>query len=75
MGGTEREKFEERRYLWRPQVVKLYDESKTYIDGKWLTIPILSADDLHDVTKLLIMKRPAAHSSSRPKPSRKVSSR
>ena len=58
MGGAEREKFEERRYLWRPQVVKLYDESKTYIDGKWLTLSISSADDLHDVTELLIMKRP-----------------
>ena len=34
MGGAEREKFEERRYVWRPQLVKLYDEAKTYIDGK-----------------------------------------
>src|SRR3546814_5375095 len=29
MGGAEREKFEERRYVWRPQLVKLYDEAKT----------------------------------------------
>lgn len=36
MGGAEREKFEERRYVWRPQLVKLYDEAKRYIDGKWL---------------------------------------
>lgn len=34
MGGPEREKFEERRYVWRPQLVKLYDEAKTYVDGK-----------------------------------------
>lgn len=58
MGGAEREKFEERRYVWRPQLVKLYDEAKTYIDGKWLTLTISSADDLHDVTELLTMKRP-----------------
>jgi hypothetical protein len=58
MGGAEREKFEERRYVWRPQLVKLYDKAKTYIDGKWLTVAISSADDLHDVTELLIMKRP-----------------
>jgi hypothetical protein len=58
MGGAEREKFEERRYVWRPQVVKLYDEAKTYIDGKWLTIGISSKDDLHDAKELLIMKRP-----------------
>ena len=58
MGGAEREKFEERRYVWRPQLVKLYDDAKTYIDGKWLTLAISSADDLHDVTDLLTMKRP-----------------
>lgn len=58
MGGAEREKFEERRYIWRPQLVKLYDEAKTYIDGKWLTVAISSARDVRDVTELLTMKRP-----------------
>lgn len=58
MGGAEREKFEERRYVWRTQLVKLYDEAKSYIDGKWLTIAISSADDLHDVMALLTLKRP-----------------
>jgi len=58
MGRAERETFEERRYVWRPQLVKLYDEARTYIDGKWLTLAISSADDLHDVTDLLTMKRP-----------------
>jgi len=58
MGRAEREKFEERRYVWRSPLVKLYDESKTYIDGKWLTVAISSADDLNDVTELLAMKRP-----------------
>jgi hypothetical protein len=58
MGGAEREKFEERRAVWRPQLVKLYDEAKSYIDGKWLTVVVSSADDLHDVKDLLIMKRP-----------------
>ncbi|WP_342640274.1 DUF3788 domain-containing protein [Rhodoligotrophos ferricapiens] len=59
MGRAEREKFESRRYAWRPQLVKLYDETKTYIDGKWLTVAISSADDLHDVTELLTIKRPS----------------
>jgi len=58
MGRAEREKFEERRYVWRPKLVKLYDDAKTYTDGKWLTLAISSADDLHDVTDLLTMKRP-----------------
>lgn len=58
LGGAEREKFEERRYVWSPQLVKLYDEARTYPDGKWLTVAISSADDRHDVTKLVSMKRP-----------------
>jgi Protein of unknown function (DUF3788) len=58
MGGAEREKFEERRYIWRPQLVKLYDAARTYTDGKWLTVAISTAHDLRDVTELLTMKRP-----------------
>ena len=58
MGGAERVKFEERRYVWRPQLVELYDEAKTYIDGKWLTLAISSPDDLQDVKELLALKRP-----------------
>lgn len=55
---AEREKFEELRYVWRPQLVKRYDAAKTYIDGKWLTLTIASAQDLRDLTELLSMKRP-----------------
>jgi hypothetical protein len=58
MGRVEREKFEERRYSWSPRLVKLYDESRTYHDGKWLTIPILSVDGRIEVTDLMKMKRP-----------------
>ncbi len=58
MGGAEREKFEERRYFWRPRLVRAYDDAKTYSDGKWLTLPVLSKDELQDVTELLAMKRP-----------------
>ncbi len=58
LGRAEREKFEERRYFWSPQLVKLYDETRTYHDGKWLIVPISSADDWHDMTELVSMKRP-----------------
>jgi hypothetical protein len=76
MGGAEREKFEERRYVWRPRLVKLYDDAKTYTDGKWLTVAISSADDLHDVMELLTLKRPPlSHSNSTSRSSRKTSSR
>lgn len=59
LGRVEQEKFEERRYAWRPPLVKLYDEAKTYTDGKWLMVPIASMDDLHEVMDLLAMKRPS----------------
>ncbi|MGY4573894.1 hypothetical protein ACVWY5_006964 [Bradyrhizobium sp. USDA 3256] len=57
LGTAEREKFEARRYEWRTQLVKLYDEAQTYPDGKWLRVAISSAADRHDVTELLSMKR------------------
>ncbi|MGY2337773.1 DUF3788 domain-containing protein [Pseudomonas sp. SDO5532_S415] len=57
LGRVEREKFEERRYFWRPQLVKLYDDAHTYTDGKWLTIGVSSADDRHEVMELVSMKR------------------
>jgi hypothetical protein len=60
LGRAEREKFEERRHVWRPQLVQLYDEAHTFPDGKFLTVAIASADDLRDVTELLAMKRPPA---------------
>jgi Protein of unknown function (DUF3788) len=58
LGRTEREKFEERRDVWQPQLVRLYNEAQTYPDGKFLTVAISSADDRHSVMELLTMKRP-----------------
>ena len=58
LGRAEREAFEERRYLWRKPLVELYDEAREYPDGKWLTVPVASADDRHDVIELVSMKRP-----------------
>jgi hypothetical protein len=55
LGRAEREKFEARRYFWGPQLVKLYDEARAYPDGKWLTIPISSADDRQEVAELMRM--------------------
>lgn len=58
LGGPEREKFENRRSLWRPQMVRLYDEAKTYPDGRFLTVAISSTEDRRELTELLTMKRP-----------------
>ncbi|RQR24058.1 DUF3788 domain-containing protein [Burkholderia sp. Bp9143] len=57
LGRAEREEFEERRYSWSSKLVKLYDEARAYPDGKWVTIEISSADDWHEVTDLIGMKR------------------
>lgn len=57
-GMAERDKFEGRRHSWRSRLVELYDEAKTYADGKFLTLPISTADDRQEVMELLIMKRP-----------------
>lgn len=58
LGGVERDKFEDRRSLWRPQLVKLYDDTKTYPDGRFLTVAISSAEDREELKELLTMKRP-----------------
>jgi hypothetical protein len=58
LGGAEREKFEDRRPVWRQQLVAHYDEAPAYPDGKWLTMAVSSAADRRDVTDLLTMKRP-----------------
>lgn len=58
LGTAERERFEERRYRWTHHLVELYDEARTYPDGKWLEVPIVSIDDRHEVKNLLTMKRP-----------------
>jgi hypothetical protein len=58
LGKAEREKFEERRYAWSPRLVELYDDARAYPDGKWLTVPVSSADDRNELTELISMKRP-----------------
>ncbi|MCD1634577.1 DUF3788 domain-containing protein [Martelella mediterranea] len=57
LGAAEREKVEARREALSPRLMKLYDSTETYRDGKWLKIGVSSADELRDVTDLLILKR------------------
>jgi len=58
LGGAERKKVEARRDGLSPRLMALYDEAETYHDGKWLKIGISSAEELKDVTALLMLKRP-----------------
>lgn len=57
LGGAEQQKFEERRYTWSPKLVELYDDARSYHDGKWLIVTISSKDDRQDVMELVSMKR------------------
>jgi hypothetical protein len=58
LGAAERDRFEERRYSWSPQLVKLYDQTKTLHDGKCLTVPVSSVNHRRDALELIRMKRP-----------------
>ena len=58
LGGAERVKFEEQRSSWSLRLAKLYDETPTFHDGKWLTVAISSADHRREVITLVSMKRP-----------------
>jgi hypothetical protein len=58
LGRAERDKFEERRYIWRDKLIKLYDEAKVFPDGMFLAVPVATADDRKELIELLIMKRP-----------------
>lgn len=59
-GKAEREKFEADRNSYSTEIQRLYDEAKTYHDGKW--IMILPETEwfeafLADIEKMLLIKR------------------
>ena len=63
LGKEEREKFEEQREIFSEALCKIYDESETYHDGKWLTFDVCDESLIDDIIHLLPIKR---------KPNRKV---
>jgi len=58
LGRAEREKFEDTRSSWSPQLLKHYDDARPYPDGKWLIVPVSSADERQEIMALVSMKRP-----------------
>ena len=56
-GKDEREKFEAERNNYSQQVQKIYDETKTYHDGKWLMFEPTDTTLFGDFVKLLEIKR------------------
>lgn len=57
LGKAEREKLELKREELSEKILTLYDETKTYHDGKWLWIPIDESLSFNDVIALLKIKR------------------
>ena len=60
-GGREREKLQEIRGQLSKGLLKAYATATTYHDGKWLLLAVDSDQYLHDLEKMLALKR-------RPKP-------
>lgn len=57
LGKAEREKVELKREDFSPLLLTLYDETKTYHDGKWLWIPIDEVLSMDDIINILKIKR------------------
>lgn len=55
-GGAERDNVEEIRNQLDKRTICIYDEAKTYRDGKWVMFP-LDEDLFDDYIKLLAIKR------------------
>ena len=56
-GKDERTKFEESRESFSAEVQKIYDESKTYHDGKWVMFYPDDESLFSDFMRLLAIKR------------------
>lgn len=54
-GKTEREKFEEEKFS--SHVGKIYDETKTFHDGKWVMLDIKDLSYIEDMKKMILIKK------------------
>lgn len=57
LGKDERLKFEEDRKNYTKEVQRIYDEAKTYHDGKWIMFTPADASLFPDFMRLLRIKR------------------
>ncbi|MCL2884018.1 MAG: DUF3788 domain-containing protein [Oscillospiraceae bacterium] len=56
-GKAEREAFEARRGEFPRNIQEIYDGSKTYHDGKWMTIPVRDLERLEAVKRMIMIKK------------------
>lgn len=57
LGKAEREKFEADRKSFSDTILKIYDETKTYHDGKWIMLELTDNSLFDDIEKLMLIKR------------------
>ncbi len=57
LGKDERSKFEEERENFSKEVQEIYDEAKTYHDGKWVMFEPVDNSSFDDFIRLLRIKR------------------
>jgi len=57
LGKDERLKYEERQFEFSEAIRKIYDDTHTYHDGKWLGIDIYDLSLIDDVMGLISIKR------------------
>jgi len=56
-GKAEREKFEERRAGFPQKILDIYDNGKTYHDGKWMSVPVADMETLEAVKQMIMIKK------------------
>lgn len=56
-GKAEREKFEAVRDAFPTKLQQIYDESKTYHDGKWMLIPVTDLETFEWVKQMVLLKK------------------
>ncbi|MCL2312388.1 MAG: DUF3788 family protein [Firmicutes bacterium] len=56
-GKAEREKFEKHRSEFLQKIQEIYNNSKTYHDGKWMKIPVADLETLETIKRLILIKK------------------
>ncbi|HBN82957.1 MAG TPA: hypothetical protein DDZ89_03865 [Clostridiales bacterium] len=56
-GKVEREKFEAKRDVFPQKIQDIYDNSKTFHDGKWMMIPVIDLETLEAVKQMITIKK------------------
>lgn len=57
LGKDERAKFESQRALFSNETLKIYDETTTFHDGKWIMFEMRDTSLFNDIERLLSIKR------------------